>query len=273
MRKQLLRWLTLLGSSCGAAVHAALARIEVTPAPTIYFHLCSDAMHESTMAGLGGFCHGAYWSFVVPVELLPVLSIPILEFLGVVFNFLVFAPTMRRLLQGNPNARFVFRTDALTAALTLPAESQRSELLVAAYQWLRERPEFIELAPHCLIAHLFGDGNPYSDSLSRQRWEEFFGRCKQIGVKPIRTHLPPSTREVFEHVVRVSQMRALVAGGLSERLFGEQAVGGAPTPAENPRPSSGLLQREVGSDSLLRRRFGHGSQPPTALPASPMGPR
>jgi len=194
MRKLLTRWLGLLWESCGASVLSALGRFETQPPPELYFHACSDAMYELARGGLGGYCHGFYWSFVVPPELLPVLSIPILEFLGVVFNFLVFADLLRRLLRTNPNSYVVLRTDALTAALTLPEESQRSPLLVAAYQWLRSRPEFVELAPRCLIGHLFGDANPYSDALSRGRWAEFRQRCRQLGVKPTSSASSPRPR-------------------------------------------------------------------------------
>ena len=109
MRKQLTRWLSLLWSSCGASVKAALQRVELEPTPKIYLHVCSDAMYEPSVAGIGGYCHGFYWSFAVPAEALPALSIPILEFLGVVLNFLVFAPLLRRLLAANPNAAVVLR--------------------------------------------------------------------------------------------------------------------------------------------------------------------
>ncbi|KAL1508632.1 hypothetical protein AB1Y20_004728 [Prymnesium parvum] len=149
-----------LGNSCGASVTAALDKRELRLQPTTYYNLCSDARFlctsETNRAGMGSFCHGLYWSFEVPSESLPVLSIPILEFLGVVINIVVFGPeTIKRLIAGNPRVVVVLRTDALTAALTLPAASQRSPLLVAAYQWLRERQEFADLAAYCLVTHLF----------------------------------------------------------------------------------------------------------------------
>lgn len=76
--------------------------------------MCSDAMYEATRAGMGGFCHGSYWSFQIPDAHIPALSIPILEFLGVVFNFVTFAPTVQQILASNPNVTIVIRTDALT---------------------------------------------------------------------------------------------------------------------------------------------------------------
>lgn len=123
MRKQLRRWLSLVSHSCGANVKAVLDRRELRLQQSLFVHLCSDAMYEPTSAGMGGFCHGAYWSFQVPDEHFPALSIPILEFLGVVFNFVAFAPAMRHMLAGNSNVTIDLRTDTLTAALTLPRES------------------------------------------------------------------------------------------------------------------------------------------------------
>lgn len=169
MRKQLTRWLSLLGHSCGANLKAVLDRRELRLRPTLFFHLCSDAMYDPSRAGMGGFCHGLYWSLVIPAEHIPSLSIPILEFLGVAFNFVVFAPALKHLVASNPRATVVVRTDALTAALTLPAESQRCPLLVAACQWLRDQPEYQQLAHRCLITHLFGDANPIADALSRKK--------------------------------------------------------------------------------------------------------
>lgn len=91
MRKQLTRWLSLLSASFGANVKMAIEGRELRLHPTFYFHMCSDAMYEHTRAAMGGFCNGSYWPFEAPRQHNPVLSIPILEFLGVVLNFLVFS--------------------------------------------------------------------------------------------------------------------------------------------------------------------------------------
>ena len=61
---------------------------------------------------------------------------------------------------------------------------------------------------------LFGDTNPnpYSDALFRQRWDEFYRRCRQLGVKPIRCELPAAAHEAFCLAARVADMRDLHAG-------------------------------------------------------------
>lgn len=247
---------------------AVLDRRELRLQPSLFFHLCSDAMYEPTRAGMGGFCHGAYWSFQVPDEHLPALSIPILEFLGVVFNFVAFAPAMRHMLAGNPNVTIVLRTDTLTAALTLPRESQRTPLLVSAYQWLRERAEFRELAARCfVVTHLFGDVNPFSDALSRGKWEGFQQLCSQVGVRPVETALPHAAYEIYEMSARAAQQvppSIFRAGGFSDRRF-------PPNPSHPIAPD--VLPAQARCLNFLQRRFGiEGSapapEPPALAPAS-----
>ena len=108
-------------------------------------------------------------------------SIPILEFLGVCFNVLAFHDHLAKL---GGSVRVLFRTDALTAARTLPEESMRSQLLVAAYQMLAEYEEWRQLAPKLSVQHLFGDCNPFSDLASRAKWGEFHQLCRQFGIRP-----------------------------------------------------------------------------------------
>ena len=224
MCKQLNRWLGLLERSGGANVKRAISREELEAPPGVYYQLCSDAMYEfdrtayirladvgeDADAGVGGFLHGDYWVFVVPDEDIPFLSIPILEFLGVCGNVLVFERALTAAAHGNN--RIVLRTDALTAALTLPAESQRSPLLVAAYQWLRARPELAAIADHVIVAHLFGDANPISDAISRRKWAEFSRLCAQMGVRPHRLELPPAFHELYALVRDLAITQGMRAG-------------------------------------------------------------
>lgn len=266
---------SLSSMSRRAAEYGTAGRIHE---PTTYFHLCSDAMYETTRAAMGGFCHGLYWSFEVPLESIAALSIPILEFLGVVLNIIVFGPMLKRLIAGNPRITVVLRTDALTAALTLPAESQRSALLVAAYQWLRERVEFVDIASSCFITHLFGDANPYSDCISRGKWEEFMARCKQIGVKPVDVRLPFTAYELFDQIVAlakaqprasaidpetVASMQPFRAGGFQRRRFGtaptvpelrlSSVTPATATTEPQGRPTPDFLTRRFGSAKRQKR--------------------
>ena len=66
MRKQLLRWQTLLFESCGVSVKRALLRAELEDPPKVFFDVTSDAcLADVDRAGIGGFCHGLFWFYEV----------------------------------------------------------------------------------------------------------------------------------------------------------------------------------------------------------------
>jgi len=218
MRKQLERWNRLIWNSGGTSARAALEREELEDEPELYLVLDSDAMRETGESGIGGYFYGLYWYYPVPEDFLPDLTTPVLEFLGVCLNLLVFAPTLLRALKANRNAYVVLRTDALTTARTLPAESQKNPLMVSAYQWLLAQPWYQELAPRVIVAHLYGDANPLADCVSRARWTEFATRCRQVGVVPEEVHLPPAAQGLVSRLAALARLTALRAGCLpSER--------------------------------------------------------
>ena len=126
------------------------------------------------------------------------------------------------------------RTDALTSALTLPTASQRSPVLMHAYQQLIELPEWRRLAPRLQIKQLFGDGNIVSDRISRADWSAFHRFCQQLGVKPVKLPLPESVWNIYHSCVAV--LRAGVPSDASGsewhsspvrplHLYGDAAVG------------------------------------------------
>lgn len=213
MTKQLQRWRTLLASSAGVNVILALDRFELEERPSLRVAICGDACFgDDDPSGLGGYCEGHYWYLRVPPADLPVLSIPILEFLAAAFNVLVFTGLCDGLLEST-SFGVLLRTDALTTALTLPRETERSDPLVEAFQWLRERPEWTRMAPRLEVAHLFGDCNGFSDRVSRGRWREFRRLCAQVGVVPTEVPLVPAALELYEHVLAPMRLRPRITGG------------------------------------------------------------
>lgn len=138
MLKQLTRWLSLVMHSAGVNVKRAVSRDALEPPPSVQFVLDSDACYgDEPIAGIGGYCHGMFWYFPVPKEDMPWVNIPLLEFLGVSFNLLMFAHMIAP-KAGPHRVAGLLRTDALTAALTLPKESQSSSVLVLAFHLLRQ---------------------------------------------------------------------------------------------------------------------------------------
>ena len=82
-------------------------------------------MGDAEPAGLGGFCHGLFWYFQIPADDVDVVNIPLLEFMAAIFNIVTIEPHVRA-LAGADNFQVTLRTDALTTALTIPAQSQRT---------------------------------------------------------------------------------------------------------------------------------------------------
>ena len=213
MTKQLQRWRSLLAESAGVNVIAALDRYELESRPSLSIAICGDACCGDTdPTGLGGFCEGYFWYILVPEVDLAFVTIPTLEFLAAAFNVLVFAGLCHGMLDADTFSA-VLRTDALTTALTLPYESQRSDPLMEAFQWLQARPEWQSLAPRLHVAHLFGDCNPFSDRISRARWGEFRRLCAQVGVRPVELRLPAAARELYEHVMAPLRQRPRFRAG------------------------------------------------------------
>ena len=273
MRKQLIRWTSLLHQASGRAVTAVLKRSEVEPHPDLFFDLYSDACLEveGSLAGIGGFCHGAYWTYQPDLESAKALSIGALELLGIVLNILTFAKQLGPTLRLNPNARLVLRTDALTSALTLPAETQDSPIFVAIYQWLREQPAFTLLEAYLVVAHCYGEANPVADALSRFRWDDFQRWCVQLNVRPHEVQLAPEVAEVVAvglTAARLSRRRggmhgAAVLHAASPSAFlsrRRRELGLVPPSAASPEqsaitgiPVQGPAARRPGSAFLLRR--------------------
>lgn len=220
MLAQLHRWQHLLRHSAGVSVRRAFARDEIEPLPSTFTVFgCSDACFgDAEPNGIGGFCHGLYWQFLVPTCDDDVLSTPVLEFLGVAFNVLALASRVRALL--GERGTLLLRTDALTTALVLPRESQKSPLLVDAFHFLALTEAWRSLAPNLRIQHIYGDTMAMSDPLSRGRLEEFRARCRQLGITPVRVELPPQCRELYDRVVQLERGRRLHAQSIVPTVSG-----------------------------------------------------
>ena len=86
MRKQIGRWLRVLGHSAGVSVKAAIDRALIEPClGGLTLVADTDACHgDEPVSGLGGTCHGFYWYMPVPASDEGVVYTAYLELLGVV---------------------------------------------------------------------------------------------------------------------------------------------------------------------------------------------
>ena len=258
MRKQLLRWQTLLFGSCGVSVKHALLRTELEEPPNIFFDVTSDAcLADVDRAGIGGFCHGLYWFYEVPEEVRPFMTIPVLEFLAVGCGLLTFFQYLRgakRAEADGARIRILLRTDALTAALALPASSANSEVLQEVDEHLRSTPEWEALVFLLAVAHLYGDCNPAADLISRQRWDEFHQLCALLNIRPRRVPLTPAAHALIDAAISAARQQR------ARRLQG----GAASDDAEEDETEAASEDPDLGNDD---EDEGGGAPPPDGAPA------
>lgn len=233
MKKQLLRWLKTLSRCFGSSLKRAILRSELEPPPRTYIDLTSDAClpdGDATVPGIGGFCHGLYWSFFPPSADHGVLTIPVLELLGICFNLCNFRSYLAALVshhQEDGAVAIVARTDALSSALSLPSASMKASVMVETYQQLRESRAWSDLSLALHVSHLYGDCNPFSDLLSRGRFEEFFRLCRQMHIKPREVPMAPEAMDLYRAVVAAARRinpRAAVMGAVSALVPGAHAA-------------------------------------------------
>ena len=249
MRKQLLRWQTLLFESCGVSVKRALLRAELEDPPKVFFDVTSDAcLADVERAGIGGFCHGLFWFYEIPEEERPYMTIPVLEFLAVGCGLLTFYQYLRgasRTGSGGANVRILLRTDALTSALALPASSANSAVMQEIDDHLRSTSEWEALFFLLAVAHLYGDCNPAADLISRQRWREFRELCALLGIRPRQVSLSPSALALIDTAVAAARRQPA------------HRQGGEPPPAcssDGRMRISPAATMRVGCGSLAARR-------------------
>ena len=203
MRKQLQRWLTLTLRSAGVSVKRALQREQLEPLPSLTVVMDSDACHgDASVSGIGGYCHSFYYYFPVPSEDEDIVHTPLLELLGNIFNVATF-DTLVTTQHTTAEVRVRQRMDALTSALTLPAASQNSPVLVMAYQRMTELPQWTRMAKVLQIEHLFGDCNVVSDRISRAEWHDFRQLCRQLAVKPVQLPVPDEAVSIYTACVQL----------------------------------------------------------------------
>jgi hypothetical protein len=196
-----MRWRHLLTDSCGVSVKRALKRENLETLPSVSFELFSDACYaDIAIPGIGGYMHGLHYYFPVPLADVPLLSIPILEFLGACFNVLTFHSHLHHLGSSSAPAWVNLYTDAFTTARVLTAESAKSAVIVEAYQRLSASPEWHDLYGRLRVAHVFGDANVLADLISRAKWAEFKQLCAMLGVHPQLLQVPAAVGELYRAV-------------------------------------------------------------------------
>jgi hypothetical protein len=197
-----------------------------------FFVYTDAALAGAPVPSLGGFLHGYYFSFPLPVDMLG-YPIPVLEFLAIVAAAVVFP----LILCG---ARAVLVTDSLTSSLAINNDGAHTDEM----QWVHTKLIEITAATPVFAAtrHGYGETNPCADLASRGRLEELHELCAQLGVTPRRLEMPPAFSDLFLLFRSTFGPRWARPGALRARPPAPPrfAVRATPSPAAPPPPPSSL---------------------------------
>ena len=201
MLAQVTVWITTLVTRPGVSVLVAVSELETGPtddeaASATLWEMSSDAAKDGTdRPAIAGYMHGASWTIPLrPCDVVGPLqiSIPVLEFLAIVINFLVFG---NRIPTG---VRIVVMSDSLTSVDVLADGTAHAPLM----QWLHTRlladDHFRRLAPLALIGHGYGETNVMSDARSRG-YDDLVARlCAALRVRHVALDTPSSALELLD---------------------------------------------------------------------------
>ena len=191
LRAALAAWQTILLSAPGVSCAAGLLEPTFHAAPTVpadsarALFVYTDAAKEgATVACLGGWLHGFFFSFPIPADLLG-YPIPQLEFLAVIAAKLTF----RRLVGSAP---MMLLTDSETSFHVLDHDGARHEHM----QYLH-LVYLLDGGAFDGAAHTYGDANPFADFASRGRLNELHELAAQHGIQARELLVPDAFVEVL----------------------------------------------------------------------------
>ena len=165
--------LTLPGRSCATWTSAPLSAAPFLARDTgrCFFVFTDAALEGAPVPSLGGFLHGYYFSFPLPIDMLG-YPIPVLEFLAIVAAAFVFP----KILCGAPT---VLVTDSLPSSMAFNNDGAHTEEM----QWVHLELISATAASQVFAAtrHGYGETNPCVDLASRGRLAELHELYKAIG--------------------------------------------------------------------------------------------
>ena len=244
---KMLRWRHLLLKAGGVNFKQVVTRERLEPTPTLLLSFDQEACHgDADPSGLGGVMNSFYYYYAVPIADYDVVHAPILEFLAVCFSILQAGDMIDRLGLGEQLAAgqitVVLRTDALTTALTLPAETRRNEVLQLAFHRITNTRSWARLSANLAIIHIFGDHQYLSDPLpvSRARWGEFAVRCSSLGLTLTQLPASPEGVEIYQECVQLLQY-TIARNEMSQKAVVLCRSLSVRTDAERTRPRTKVL--------------------------------
>ena len=146
-----------------------------------YFVWFTDAAIKGThFPALGGYAHGLEWVFPLTTRMLLLLPIQVPEFLALLAQVIIMGsllpdpahPATYEVLVG---------TDSVTSAWKLQTQHGSSQVMSIVLDIFLDRPEFQRLRRVIRLGHVYGEGNPLADNISRGDMQLFTTPATSLG--------------------------------------------------------------------------------------------
>ena len=173
-----------------------------------YFVWFTDAAIKGTLfPALGGYAHGLLWVFPLTERMLSLLPIPVLEFLALMAQVMIIGSLLPD--PSNPSTyEILVETDSVTSAWKLQSQHGSSQVMSIVLDIFLGRHEFQRLRRVITLAHVYGEGNPLADNISRGDLQLFKHTCSLLHVTPKELEVPVIFHQLIEHVCAEAELLA-----------------------------------------------------------------
>lgn len=199
MQEKLVEWLRVIMRCAGALCTMVFTEstVEAMNAAHDIIQATSDAAGEGLgTSGIGGYVHGRYWRLPIPTPTLSRMHITAWEALAAAVSALVAA----RL--AGPSVTISVRSDALLVAHAVARGTSRSESIQVILHELKGIPSYhLDIAQRIVVQHVSGDGNVFSDLVSRGLWRDFEELCTALRIKANPIELDKPEQEFVKAVL------------------------------------------------------------------------
>jgi hypothetical protein len=198
-RKQWADWIKLVASTPGASCLISVkAPPRVKPIVVTWY---SDAAVEGTeYPALAGYCHGQAWVYPLRKKLKKWLTIAKLELLCLLGNLMIFGNLMPS------EVTILTQCDSLESVNNVINTKSKSKEMTAIFKTLTTRDEWRRLSPNMAIGHVWGEGNPLADMLSRGETDNLAEMCKFLHTKVTYRKVPPEYDRLVMKICGIARL-------------------------------------------------------------------
>ena len=169
----------------------------------------TDAAIKGThFPALGGYAHGLLWVFPLTKRMLTLLPIPVLEFLALLAQVIIVGSLLPD-PSNPPTYEILVATDSVTSAWKLQSQHGSSQVMSIVLDIFLGRQEFQRLRRVITLAHVYGEGNPLADNISRGDLDLFKHTCSLLHVTPKELDVPVIFHQLIEHVCEEAELLAV----------------------------------------------------------------